>query len=160
MSTATKKPTLQDVAELSGAHRNTVSKILKGEYEGDAETISKVQSAASVLGYTIPATRKAPSKAAPLNGAPVTDDDLPEGAALVVPEEKCSAHHNLTLRYAIKVACEWEYDSDKDGNKIDETEKAIGFEDRTFHHCLSSRPTLKEVQRIIAAKRAGLPDAV
>ncbi len=159
MTTAIKKPTLADVAELSGSHRNTVSKILKGEYEGDVETISKVLSAASILNYTIPATRKAPVKA-PINGAPVDDDNLPEGASLEVPEEKCSAHHNLTLRYAIKVACEWEYDKDKDGNRIDDTEKAIGFEERTFHHCLSERPTLKEVQRIIAAKHARLPDAV
>jgi hypothetical protein len=151
------KPTLSDVAALTDTHRNTVSKILKGEYDGDAATIERVKAGAAELGYVLPS--KPLSKVA-TSDVPLSDEDLPEGVTVVVPEEKCSSTHNWTMRYSIEVTCDWEYDVDDHGNKILETERPCGTEMQHFQQCLSERPTLKEINRIIAGKRASIPEAV
>lgn len=140
------KPTLQDVADACGSHRNTVSEILRGKYDGDPETISKVQAAAKDLGYSIT--------------APAKEAEYPEGVTVEPAEVPMTASHKFTIRYSIKVACDWEYDQDDKGNRIDETEKVAGTEVQNFSQCLSAIPTRREVDLIISAKRAELPDAV
>ena len=77
------KPTLADVATLTDTHRNTVSKILKGEYDGDAATIERVKSGADELGYKLPS--KSLSKVSSPD-APLSDEDLPEGVNLPLLE--------------------------------------------------------------------------
>lgn len=152
------KPTLADVAALTDTHRNTVSKILKGEYDGDTATIDRVKAGAAELGYELP--KKPLSKVASYQSEPLADEDMPEGVKVVKPEKKCSATHNWTLHYQVEVVCEWEYDKDDKGNKILETETPCGTEVRHFQMCLAERPTLREIERIVAAKKASLPDAV
>lgn len=155
MSTAT-KVTLQDVAENSGIHRNTVSKILKGTYEGDADTIQQVKHIAQELGYVVE-TQSSPKQPEAL----VSDSELPEGVMLYEPKVKDTRDHNWTLEFYIEVACEWEYPTDGDGNPdFSQEGKVVETERKNFHYCLVSRPTLAEVERIIAERKAQEPDAV
>lgn len=147
------KVTLQCVADACGGmHRNTVSKILRGKYDGDPETIAKVNGIAAELGYEVPVDTVKSGK------APVANNELPDGVRLVPAEVKMTRDHNWTLHYTIKVACEWEYEKDDKGNPILETREAVDWEDRHFQQCLKNRPTLREIDLYIAQQRAAIPD--
>lgn len=156
MSTSTKKPTLADVSAASGGvHRNTVSKILSGTYKGDPDTIADVQRAAKELGYSL--AGKESTKA---GKQPVEDSELPEGVTLIEPEIKVSRDHKWTLKFAIEVACEWDYDEDDDKKPIPESIRVIATEMRNKQISLPSRPTLHEVEQFIARHKALEPEAV
>ena len=147
--------TIADIAGNCGIHRNTVSKILKGTYKGDPDTIASVRKVADELGYD----PEAPSQ--PSNKKrPAEDSELPNGVTLTRPNIKLTRDHEWTLRYEIEVACEWDYEKDDKGNFIEETAKVVGTEKRHFEQCLSHRPTLREIELYIAEKKASLPEAV
>lgn len=146
----TKKPTLQDVSDAcNGVHRNTISKILKGTYEGDLATISAVLDAAQKIGYE--SASQAPEP---------TAIEMPEGVSITTPDVKQSSTHKVTLKFSIEVACCWDFDKDKHGQPVAGTGVVTGTEKRNFSVCMPHAPTAVEVRRIIAQQHALLPDAV
>jgi len=157
MSTATKKPTMADVsAACGGLHRNTVSKILNGTYTGNPETIASVREKAQELGYPVEGVE---SKAKP-EAAQGAEIDLPEGVTITEPETKLTANHKFTMHYQIEVECEWDYDTDKDGNPILESRQCVGTEMMQFEQCLPAYPTRREVEMHIAQRKHQTPNSV
>jgi len=153
---ATMKPTMEDIAAKCGVHRNTVSKILKGTYDGDPNTIAHVRKVSDEIGYGKP-WKAVPN---PKKDEPVKDSELPKGVELIDPEVKLSPNHKWTMVFEIEVACEWEYDKDDKGNPIAESATVTDSEKRQFRQALPARPTLKEVNRHIASKKSKIPDAI
>lgn len=157
MSTATKKPTIAEIsAACGGLHRNTVSKILHGSYTGDPETIATVKAKARELGYPIEGDDTHPEPEAPQHA----ENDLPEGVTITKPEIKLTSNHKFTMHYQIEVECEWDYDTDKDGNPILESKQCVGTEMMQFEQCLPAYPTRREVEMHIAQRKHQTPNAV
>lgn len=138
------KVTNQDIAELTGLHRNTVSAALKEDYQGNPETRERVLKAREQL------LGQSEGKASPAKqSSPVGDSELPEGARLVKPVEKMTRNHEWTLEFTVKWPCDFEYDNDENGKPIPETGKCVEWEDRQKEYCFDHRPTKREVDLLI-----------
>jgi hypothetical protein len=140
--------TIQNVADESGVHRNTVARVLGGDERCAPETVEKVRLACLAVDYPWPVEAASLPTAKPQEPAEEVDKEYTYKLYETKPEDRDSASQLFTLQLLLKRPCEWEYDTDSAGHAIADTETAVEWEEVIRTIGFATKPSEAQIEAI------------